>query len=194
MMNHAPRRVSMILLGAALAVSLSACTSDSKPAQPSVSTSPTPVEPPLATTVKVGKITGRLRPAAAETFAVEVGVVVDGWLDAAYVGGDYPRAEFTDAFPGFTEGAAAEAGKDRQLMSNADIGARIESAVATRRVVVVDVLAAKRKPRAATARFRLVFDTTGELEKQVSVSGRLMLTRHESGWQIFAYDVAKGSK
>ena len=51
------------------------------------------------------------------------------------------------------------------------------------------------KAAGVTARFVLRFRTTGDVTKQVTVSGRLFLTRSAGGaWQIFGYDVAKGSK
>ena len=62
----------------------------------------------------------------AEQVVPEVAAVVDGWMDAAYVAGEYPRDDFADAFPGFTQGAAALATEDADLMTNADRGARID--------------------------------------------------------------------
>jgi hypothetical protein len=41
----------------------------------------------------------------------------------------------------------------------------------------------------------LVFTTTGDTTKRVSVHGRLFLTPNANGsWQIFGYDVAKGGQ
>ncbi len=44
-----------------------------------------------------------------------------------------------------------------------------------------------------TARVRLGFRTTGELERTVRVQGRLYLTHNDGGWQVFGYDVSKGA-
>ncbi|MCB0906412.1 MAG: hypothetical protein KDB63_04755, partial [Nocardioidaceae bacterium] len=74
------------------------------------------------------------------------------------------------------------------------IGARIDGVTATTRVVKVDLLAVKQHVRGATAHVRLVFTTTGRLQRQVTVTGRLLLTPDKSGeWQVFAYDVSKGA-
>ena len=117
---------------------------------------------------------------------------VDAWFDAAYVGGDYPRDDFADAWPGFTTGAQAEAQGDKALMSNQDIGADIAGVEATARKVTVDVLAVKGKPSGATARFVLKFRTDGDVQRKVEVRGRLFLTPEADGWHIFGYDVTKG--
>ena len=64
--------------------------------------------------------------------------VVDDWLDAAYVAGKYPRSDFTAAFPHFTRGATQRARNDDDLMSNATIGARIDSVRAMNRQLKID--------------------------------------------------------
>jgi hypothetical protein len=180
--------VAALSLG--LALGTAACTDDSEPGA-AASPSPT-VPPPLETTATLGRVEGRLAPAWEPRVVDGVAAVVDGWIDAAYVGGDYPREDFSDAFPGFTAGAAAEATEDDRLMSNADLGPRIDGVTARARRVRVDVLAVHGRPAGATARLRLVFDTSGDAEKRVTVTGRLRLTRTDAGWQVFAYDVAKG--
>lgn len=180
-----------VAVGLVLGLGSTGCTGDSEP-EPS-GASPSEAAP-LETTAKIGAVAGKIAPARAKLVVPEVTAVVDGWLDAAYVGGDYPREDFTDAFPGFTLGAAEEATKDIDLMSNADIGTRIDGVTATARRVNVDVLGAKGAPAGATARVRLVFTTSGDLERTVSVTGRLRLTETDGGWQVFAYDVAKGQQ
>jgi hypothetical protein len=58
---------------------------------------------------------------------------------------------------------------------------------------VIDVLAPRGKPAAATARIDLRFTTSGQVEKPIEVSGRLFLTPNADGsWRIFGYDVSKG--
>lgn len=187
-------RVRVLVAAVALPLTLLAagCSGDddSPGATPSSSSGP----PPLETTVSVGQVAGRLPAPAAEQVAADVSGVVDGWIDAAYVAGDYPRDDFADAFPGFTRGAAADAVEDARLMSNDDIGARIDGVNAVARVVRVDVLAVKGKPQAATAHVRLAFKTSGEVERRVTVRGRLLLTKSDGSWQVFAYDVSKGDK
>ena len=65
-----------------------------------------PTTPGIDTRVEVGEVAGKLAKGPARDVAADVAEVVDRWLDAAYVGGDYPRSDFGDAFPGFTKGAA----------------------------------------------------------------------------------------
>ena len=79
-------------------------------------------------------------------------------------------------------------------MTNARLGAGIEGVTAKVRQVVVDVLAVEGTPQGATARFRLVFvtETGGTPAERVSVRGRLALTPAQAGWQVIAYDVARG--
>jgi hypothetical protein len=143
--------------------------------------------------VTIGRVTGTLPREARRRLAHQIGDVVDGWMDAAYVGGDYPRGDFADAWPGFTDGARDRARHDRQLMSNADIGRRIEGVEAKRRRVTVDVLAVRQRPVAVTARVLLGFRTTGDVERKVRVQGRLYLTHGGHGWRVFGYDMTKGS-
>lgn len=170
------------------------CTDSAEPPSGDESSSaPPPPAPPLATTVTVGVVKGRMAEERAGRAARHVARVVDGWLDAAYVAGDYPRTSFADAFPGFSPGAAEQAARDERLMTNADIGARIESATAKVRRVTVDLLATRGAARGATARVKLVFVTEGQAARRVTVTGRLALTPTADGWQVFAYDIAKGS-
>ena len=194
MLPHARRRLGAATL-ALLLGSATGCTGDDS-GPPDASPSPTAATtpPPLETTATLGKVTGRLRPAAGERVTAQVAAVVDGWWDAAYVGGEYPRTDFADAFPGFTDGAAREARADRRLMSNAGLKPDVVEIVPKVRQVIVDVLGVRGVAQGATARFRLVFvaDTGGSPAQRVSVRGRLALTRGRAGWQVFAYDVTRG--
>lgn len=181
----------------ALALGAGACSGhEDQPApsvEPSATPSPSAVAPPLATTVSVSKITGRLSAPRRRRLQVEVGEVVDRWWDAAYVGGDYPRRDFGDAFPGFTGGADTEARGDRSLLTNATIGDRIDEVTATLRRVRVDALAVRGRAVGVTARLRLDFRTRGQIEKKFQVRGRLLLTRMDGRWRVFGYDVTKGA-
>ena len=143
----------------------------------------------------LGKVSGRLKPKAAEKVVAQVAPVVDGWFEAAYLSGDYPRKDFAQAFPGFTKGAANDAKQDAVLMTNKDIGGDIDSVSAETKQVDVDLLVADRKAAGATARFTLVFKTAGDYAKQVRVKGQLFLTKGDDGkWQVFGYKVARSSK
>jgi hypothetical protein len=146
----------------------------------------------LETTLRPGVVSGRLPREARQRTLRAVGRVVDGWIDAAYVGGDYPRRDFRHAFPGFTRSARLQARADGHLMSNQAIGARIDGVRPVHRVVLVDVLAVGGHAVGATARVRLGFRTTGRVERRFVVRARLALSRTD-GWQVFAYDASEGS-
>ena len=150
-------------------------------------------EYPVDTQVSWGTVTGKLPAAGRQRLAAKVREVVDGWTEAAYLGGDYPRRDFADSWPGFTPGAQEEARADRALMSNEDIGARIDGVDPYRSRVRIDVLAVHARPVGVTAHVALAFGTTGDLERDVRVEGRLYLTPTDHGWKVFAYDVTKGT-
>lgn len=150
-----------------------------------------PAEPVVRTKVRVGQVTGKVTKRRSKRLVKEIAGVTDKWLDAAYVSGDYPRTNFTNAFPGFTTGATRTARGDRDLMTNADLGKRIAGVKVKRRLVTVDLLAVGGRARAATARVRLAFTTRG-VTRRVRVTGRLFLTQKNGRWRIFGYDVAKG--
>ena len=188
------RAAATTVVALAVAAAASACSggdggSDGEPSGSGSSTSTHPVD----TQVTWGEVTGTLAPADRRHLATKVGQIVDGWTVAAYLGGDYPRRDFADSWPGFTRGAREEAHADRSLMSNEDIGSRIDGVEPYRSRVRIDVLAVHRRPVGVTAHVALTFGTTGEVERRVSVRGRLFLTPTEQGWKVFAYDVTKGT-
>ncbi len=183
--------VSLLVLLALATGGCSNSTDDPGASAPSSSpSSSAPVPDEVRTKTTVGTVTGRLAKRDRLRVASAAGDVVDRWFDAAYVGG-YPRGAFDDAFPGFTPGARAQAVGDRALMSNQDIGRRIDGVTARRRNVRVDVLAVRGRAVGMTARFVLDLATTGELQRKVEVRGRLLLTRTDNGWKVFGYDVNK---
>jgi hypothetical protein len=146
----------------------------------------------VETRVSFGVLTGKLPSDARQRLSSQVGDVVDGWIDAAYVGGDYPRRDFSDVWPGFTAGAQQEAHHDRALMSNEDVGDRIDGVELHKSTVKLDVLAVKQHPVGVTARVFIGFRTTGDVEREVRVKGRLFVTHTDRGWRVFGYDVTKG--
>lgn len=195
-MTRAARRVTgAAALSVAIAFTAVACSdSDSDPGDPAaVASSATPTEAPVETQVSFGEVTGHLPAAARDELASEVTAIVDGWTQAAYLGGEYPRRDFSDAWPGFTAGAREDAHGDRALTSNEDIGDRIDGVDPHKSVVKIDVLAVRQRPVGVTARVYLGFATTGDVESQVRVKARLFLTRTDEGWQVFGYDVTKGT-
>ena len=198
----APALLCTVLL--TLAPGVTACSDDPQdtahaPAAGSTtgatpSPTPTPAAEPAPLRVEIGRLVGRLPGPRRTTVRRQVGRVVDGWWDAAYLGGDYPRTAFPAAFPGFTGGAEDRARSDKALMTNADVGDRLDAVVATRRRVLLDVLATGGYPRSATARFELRFRATGARARRVTVAGRLFLTHGPGGWHVFGYDVTKGAR
>jgi len=145
----------------------------------------------VRTTVVRGARVGRLSPKQHRQVATRVAGVVDGWWDAAFVEADYPRRRYQGSFPGFTRAASAQAWRQRDLMTSARLGDRIDDLVPLRRRVAVDVLATGGRARAVTARARMDYRTTGEVEKRIRVEGRLLLT-FDRGWKVFGFDVTQG--
>lgn len=200
-MNLPPRPTLLsVLLALCLTLGTSACTGDADspdtPGESSAAPQATDGGASFAieTRTTLGKVVGRLEKQDRQRLPDAITEVVQRWFNAAYVGGDYPRSDFSDAYPGFTPGARDEARRDRVLMTNKGIGSRIEDVTPTHSRIWVDVLAVGKRPAGVTARFLLKFRTEGELTRRIRVKGRLLLTKQESGWRIFGYDVAKGGR
>jgi hypothetical protein len=199
--THVAAELGVVLL-LVLAVVLAACSSGdddtssvpaADPGGTSATDGPATDDPPaVETTAELGQVKGKLPTGKRSKVRDQVAHAVDEWFDAAYVGGDYPRSDFSASWPGFTTGAKADASGDKALMSNQDIGGQISAVRATARRVSVDVLAVKGKAQGATARFVLKFRTDGDVRRKIEVSGRLFLTPSPEGWRIFGYDVTKG--
>lgn len=192
-----PRSLAGLCLALLLVLVASACSSDPDDAARTV---PAPVDPetasltatPVSTKTHVGQVVGRLPKSRRKALRRQVASVVDGWWEAAYLGGTYPRESFPSAFPGFTKGAEARARADKQVMSNRGVGARIDSVVPLKRQVILDVVATDRRARSVTARFVLRFRTTGKKVGVTIVRGRLFLTHRRGAWRVFGYDVSRG--
>ena len=177
-----------------LSLGATGCSNDSAGGDPGPQ-APLPSGDPatfqIETTTTMGQVVGRLPKHDRKRLSESITPVVQRWFNAAYVGGDYPRNDFRDAFPGFTAGARKAARHDVELMSNDSIGNRISGVTPKASEIALDVLAVRKKAVAVTARFHLAFKTQGDLVRRVGVRGRLLLTRAKQGWRIFAYHVAK---
>ena len=195
-----PRRRAGLVLALVLALTGTACSTGSDPsASPQrLSRSDAQVSlashPPVATTTKIHRVHGRLPDQRRKAVRRQVGVVVDRWWDAAFLGGTYPRSRFPDAFPGFTRSAERRARSDKALLTNQTRAPHIDAVTATRRTVSLDILATDKQARAVTAHFVLRFDSDGDRAGTTTVRGRLFLTRTRGAWRIFGYDVAKGAR
>lgn len=195
MRGSAPRRTRIAATALAILMGVTACSNgDSGGEDADVGPTGKPEPTRISADVAVGKITGRLPAKKRKAVVKDVGAVVVRWMDAAYLG-VYPRGDFSDAFRGFTDGAERLARHDRELMSNAGIGSRLDAVTPVREVVRVDILGARKHAAGATARFRLVFRTEGQRTQRVTVRGRLVLTQARGkGWKVFAYDVARSAR
>ncbi|VXB20250.1 hypothetical protein [Nocardioides sp. AX2bis] len=190
------RRAAVPLLALVGVAALSSCSAGepSEPEEPAPSGSAAPTD--ARATVSAGRVTGTLDRARRDDAADAVGTVTERWFTAAYLGQDGPPSRVADAFPGFTAGAAAQARDDRGLTTNTGLAAGVDDVVARRADVAVDLLATGGRARAATARFTLVMELTGDGARVERVAGRLYLTpdpaRGGPGWQVVGYDVERG--
>lgn len=159
--------------------------------------STTTFEPrPAPAVVRVTRVAGEMRRKDREVVATKVGRVVSGYFDDAFLGGDYPRASFGDAFATFTPGAARSARQHRALLTNALLGPTTESVVPRRQTAYLSVLAPHRVAAGVTARvdLRYLAERGDRPDQLVTVKGRLTLTRGDDGrWRIFGYDLTRAA-
>jgi len=174
------------------------CTGHSEPAaKPSPSSSPTASATPPAPTsvplkVVVTRVSGKLPEKSRPALEANVGKAISAYVDGAFLAGDYPRSDFGAAFGAFTSGAAGDARRDADLLTNRELGPSTESVRATRRTAYLSVLAPYKVAAGVTAKVDLVFvvDRGEETAQRVRLAGRLLLTRNKSnGWSIFGYDL-----
>ncbi len=184
--------ITLAALALALVLGLAGCSGgdDGEPPPDNSDEGTATTTTGIPTRVEVGEVAGRLGRKPARRVAQKVAAVVDGWLDAAYVGGDYPRSDFSDAFAVFTKDAAALAKRDRRLLSNAEVGDRVDVVTAKTRKLRIDVLAHKGTAAGVTGRFVLVLDLDGRRTDRIA--GSLYLTNTGGKWKVFGYDVKRG--
>ena len=116
-----PRRASharsglVLLTSAALLTAAAGCTDDAAPsaapsagrrapssAEPTATTDPGARSVPLK--VVVTRVSGKLPAASRPALEANVGRTVSAYVDAAFLGGDYPRSDFSGSFGSFTPG------------------------------------------------------------------------------------------
>ncbi|MEU6136871.1 hypothetical protein [Nocardioides sp. NPDC047086] len=191
-------RVATALTAVALSstLALTGCGGEPDKSASSPSPSPTP-----ATTVKSAAklvhVQGKFPRSRHQAVATNVAKAVDRWLQAAYVGGDYPRATSTftaKSFPGFSKVAIAQAGKQMSLMSNATIAPHIDGVEVAASDIHVDLLANNNYPVGAVARVRLVYDTTGDRVARQTVRGTLDMVPTKTSWAVFGFNITREEK
>lgn len=200
-MRPLSRTSAVALAGLTLLLGASACTGDSRPdatsspgGSPTASATRAPASVPFKVTVTrvLGTLPGKDRPA----LEANVRKTLAEYVDAAFLSGDYPRADFSGSFGAFTSGAATKARRDQTMLTNLPLGPTAESVRATRRTAYLSVLAPNKVAAGVTAKVDLVFvvDRTDRPAQRVSLRGRLLLTRNsEAGWSIFGYDLHRSS-
>ena len=198
-------RVRRLLAGlacAALMALASACTGGQQ-AAPAPSPTPLPGQPtgttatlrprPAPLQIRVTKVHGKLSRQARKTLAHVAGRAVATYFRNAYLG-HYPRSDFGNAFASFSSGAAHKARHDRDLLTNASLGADTVAVVPRKQVAYLSVLAPGHVAVGITANvhLKLLVQHAHAPNQQVIVKGRLLLTRRKSGgWQIFGYDLSR---
>ena len=182
-----------------VAITVCGCSSDSadqaEPAQQN-STASVPLlcerNAPLQVSVK--KVAGRLSKSDRAPLKRAASRPIRIWMDAGFVGGSYPRADFSSTYQVFTAGAARSAKQDRALLSNIRLGRRVVDVVAKRRTAQLAVLAVHGQPAGVSARVHLrllAFHRDGS-RTIAQVEGELYLTRAPDGhWKIFGYDLTR---
>lgn len=203
------RRTAASLFCALLVTTTTACTGEdaapgtapstggsSAPETAQESATPEATPPPPAR-VRVTRVSGKLKEKDQEVLADNVRKVVMAYFDDAFLGGDYPRDSFGDAFDTFSAGAARQADGDRDLLTNRVLGPTTQGIEVRRRTAYLSVLAPYKVAAGVTAKVQLRFvaDQGDDPAKLVNVKGRLLLTRKKSGdWQIFGYDLARSAR
>ena len=192
-----PAVVLLLALTAACTGGASDENAGSSPPSSSVGQQPTLRAKPVPIEVTVAKVVGgHLKRDQRKQLEKQVGGLVSRYFDDAFLSGRYPRGDFSGALATFSPGAARRAAPERALLTNAEVGSTTESVVARTKQARLDVLVPGRHVVGITARVRLVFvqEPTDGAAERVTVSGRLLVNRKQSGaWQIFGYDVTRSS-
>ncbi len=185
-MSKAILACSAVLAGSLL---LTGCSSSD--ASSSSPQSPSSTAPEVVTNASVDVVTGRLDEAGQSDLSAQVTDLMTRYFDAAYLG-DFPRSDFSAAFTEFTEGAAARAQDDLDLLTSAALSDQIDEATQTEGNLNLDILSPKNTPAGVTVRWTLDFTTTGTLESDQSVTGMFDLTPVDGAWKVFGYSIKGG--
>lgn len=152
------------------------------------------MRPTMHTRVSFGRVTGKLDGGYRKPLQNKVSTIVDRWFEDAYLG-RFPRKGVGNAYAGFSPGARKQALDQPGIMSNRALSDRIETAVARKRKLVLDVVTDRNgNAIGVTARAQLEFVTTGEVERKDRVAGSLYLGRDRNKpaqWRVFGYDMRR---
>jgi hypothetical protein len=196
----AVRRASAAALCAVLLALPTACTGKSsgpaaKPTPPaSTGSSATMQARPVPLKVVVTRVSGKLGSRARKNLEANVGRTISRYVDGAFLGGHYPRSGFSEAFSAFVPGVRQQARHDSWLLTNADVGPTTQSVSPEEQAAYLSVLAPYKVAAGVTARLRVRFvaDRGDKPGREVTVTGRLMLTRKKKGgWAIFGYHLSR---
>jgi hypothetical protein len=191
------RHIAATASAVVLLAATTACTSGSEDHKSKPEPSQTPTSAPSSAPfrVSVTHVSGKLSRAKQNTLARRVRAALSAYVDAAFLGGKYPRTAFTSSFGSFTGGAAHDARHDLSLLTNRPYGASTTSVRAVHRTAYLSVLAPKDHPAGVTAAVNLVFqvDRGDRPSQRVHLKGRLLLTHGKDGgrWSIFGYDLSR---
>jgi hypothetical protein len=187
--------------GVALLLCVTGCTQGGAPhrsapnASSNASASSAGLEQPSAPfRVAVTRVSGKLTEQERTSLTANVRRVLAAYLDAAFLGGHYPRSDFNDSFGAFTSGAARTARRDRDLLTNERLGPHTESVRAVRRTAFLSVLAPFEVAAGVTANVNLdlVVRRSSGPSDRVRLKGRMLLTPDaRNGWSIFGYDLSR---
>lgn len=156
--------------------------------------SATAAPPSAPLRVQVTHVAGRLSAQQRRAVAAGVRRSLASYVDGAFLGGHYPRSDFSAAFGVFTAGAAPAARRDQALLTNRPLGATTAAVRAVHRTAYLSVLSPGGHVSGVTAAVDLVFavDRGREAARQVHLKGRMLLTRGpKGGWAVFGYDLSR---
>jgi hypothetical protein len=196
------RTARTLTVALAVALPASACTPVDRPAAsssraPASPTSERPAARSAPLRVRVTHVAGRLGPRDRRALTAAVSRTLTSYVDAAFLGGRYPRSDFSGSLrSSFTAGAARRASGDLTLLTNRSLGSSTRSVRATRRTAYLSVLAPRGEPVGVTAASDLAFvvDRGDRGTRRVRLRGRLLLTPVQPGrWRVFGYDLTRSS-
>lgn len=148
---------------------------------------------PVPLVVRVTRVSGRLPAHARRALEANLKPVLARYLESAYLGGGYPRSDFSKAYGSFTPAVRGQARHDGWLLTNRSLGPTTTGVTPRKQTAYLSVLAPYKVAAGVTARLdlRYVADRGDRPAKAVTVKGRLMLTRSGQSWAIFAYDLSR---